>query len=160
MFEPWVAVAGPRLHRTAYLLTGDWATAQDLAQYVCVETWSKWRHVDSPDAFASVVMTRAVSKWWRRRWRGDVRVDAASDRLHDGWMSVDRRVALMQALATLPPRQRSVLVLRFFEDLTEAQVAAALGCPIGTVKSTAHRALKALRSSGLVNDFELETADE
>lgn len=150
-FERWVASSAPALHRSAYLLTGDWATAQDLVQHACVETWAKWSSVQTPDAFARVVMARAASKWWRRRWRSDAVLDETPEQAGtaDAYGDVDRSDAVVRALQTLPPRSRAVLVLRFFDDLSEAETAAALGWPLGTVKSTTSRALAALRGAGL-----------
>ena len=148
-FDEWVVASAPALHRSAYLLTGDWATAQDLVQHACVETWAKWSSVEVPDAFARTVMVRAASKWWRRRWRSDVDLDAAPEPGSDPYPRVDRQDAVVRALQSLPARSRAVLVLRFFDDLSEAETAAALGWPVGTVKSTTSRALAALRAAGL-----------
>lgn len=150
-FERWVASSAPALHRSAFLLTGDWATAQDLVQHACVETWAKWSSVETPDAFARVVMARAASKWWRRRWRSDTTLDVVAEpgTVSDPFGDVDRQDALVRALQALPARSRAVLVLRFFDDLSEADTAAALGWPVGTVKSTTSRALAALRAAGL-----------
>jgi RNA polymerase sigma-70 factor (sigma-E family) len=143
------AAAGPRLHRSAFLLTGDWATAQDLVQHALVETWAKWSRVESPDAFARAVMARSVGRWWRRRWRGDVPLDDRADRVVEPWAALDDADAVMRALLMLPPKQRAVLVLRFYDDMTEAQAATALGWPVGTVKSTTSRAVTALRAQRL-----------
>lgn len=151
-FEEWATAAGPRLHRSAFLLTGDWATAQDLVQHALLETWGKWKTVDAPDAYARQVMVRAISRWWRRRWRSDLALDSEPE-IHDSheepWTALYERDAVLRALLQLPPKQRAVLVLRFYDDLTEAQTADALGWPVGTVKSTTSRALAALRGAGL-----------
>jgi RNA polymerase sigma-70 factor (sigma-E family) len=147
-FDEWVVAAGPRLHRSAFLLTGDWSTAQDLVQHALVETWTKWGAVEAPDAYARSVMVRAISRWWRRRWRTDIGLEherTISEADVEPWAALYERDAVLRALLRLPPKQRAVLVLRFYEDLTERQAADALGWPIGTVKSTTSRALSALR---------------
>jgi RNA polymerase sigma-70 factor (sigma-E family) len=145
-FEGWVAAAGPRLVRSAYLLMGDQGLAEDLVQHACLATWPRFETVRDPDAYAREVMVRTATSWWRRKWRGEVphadvpEVVASSDDL-------DRRIELAQALRRLTPKQRAIVVLRFYEDLPEAEVAAALRLPIGTVRSTTSRALAALRRS-------------
>ena len=154
-FDEWVSAAAPRLHRTAYLLTGDWALAQDLVQHACAATWPRFASLQSPDAYARTVIARTASSWWRRRWRGEVPHDELPERIApDGWADVDRRAVLGAALRALPARQRAVLVLRFYEDLSEADTAEALGWPVGSVKSTTSRALAALRTAGL-DDMEV-----
>lgn len=149
-FEEWVQAAGPRLHRSAFLLTGDWATAQDLVQHACAATWSRFEQLEQPEAFARTVMARTSASWWRRRWRGEVpHRELPEPPAHDPWAGVDRANAVRTALLTLPPRQRAVIVLRFLDDLSETEAADALGWPVGTVKSTTARAIAALRVSGL-----------
>lgn len=149
-FDDWVQNVAPRLHRAAFLLTGDWATAQDLVQHACAATWPRFEDLDHPEAFARTVMARSAASWWRRRWRGEIPhgqlPEPAPD---DPWPDVDRAAAVQRALLALPPRQRAVVVLRFLDDLSEAETAAALGWPVGTVKSTTARALSALRASGI-----------
>ena len=149
-FDEWVSAAAPRLHRTAYLLVGDWGLAQDLVQHACASTWLHWSSVEAPEAYARRVMARTATSWWRRRWRGEIPADPLPEpEPGDPWAAVDQRRQVAAALAALPARQRAVLVLRFFDDLSEAEVAAALGWPTGTVKSTTARALAALRGAGL-----------
>lgn len=148
-FDGWVAATAPRLHRTAYLLVGDWGLAQDLVQHACAQTWPRFRQLESAEAYARTVMVRTATSWWRRKWRGELPTERLPEPLDDPWTAVDRRDALRRALHSLPPKQRAVLVLRFYEDLSEADIAAALGWPAGTVKSTTARALAALRTSGL-----------
>lgn len=154
-FDAWVCRAAPRLHRTAYLLTGDWALAQDLVQHACAATWPRFGTLQEPDAYARAVLVRTASSWWRRRWRGEVPHDQLPEpSVPDPWADVDRRAVLTRALSDLAPKQRAVLVLRFYEDLSEADTARALGWPVGTVKSTTSRALTHLRSAGL-DDLEV-----
>jgi RNA polymerase sigma-70 factor (sigma-E family) len=149
-FDDWVAVAAPRLHRTAFLLTGDWALAQDLVQHACAATWPRFGSLQEPDAYARTVLARTASSWWRRRWRGEVPHDQLPEQAApDSWAEVDRRHVLATALRALPAKQRAVLVLRFYDDLSEADTAQALGWAVGTVKSTTSRALASLRSAGL-----------
>ena len=154
-FDEWVALTAPRLHRTAFLLTGDWALAQDLVQHACAATWPRFASLQHPEAYARTVVARTASSWWRRRWRGEVPHDELPEQsAPDGWADVDRRTVLAAALRALPARQRAVLVLRFYDDLSEEAVAQALGWPVGTVKSTTSRALAALRTAGL-DDLEV-----
>lgn len=150
-FDDWVRAAAPRLHRTAFVLTGDWSLAQDLVQQACAATWSKYGKIHNPDAFAQKVMARTAAAWWRRKWHSEVPHADVPDRAgEDPWTAVAGAAGLRAALMRLPVRQRSVLVLRFLGDLSEAETAAALGWPVGTVKSTTARALAALRATGLV----------
>lgn len=149
-FDDWVQTTAPRLHRAAYLLTGDWGTAQDLVQHACVQTWPRFGSLDNPEAFARTVMARTASSWWRRRWRGEIPTrDLPEPATEDPWAAVDRAAVVRQALLALPVKQRAVLMLRFLDDLSEADTATALGWPVGTVKSTTARALAALRGAGL-----------
>ncbi len=154
-FDEWVSAVAPRLHRTAYLLVGDWALAQDLVQHSCAATWSRWSAVEAPEAYARSVMARTASSWWGRRWRGEVPTSDLPEAAADPWPAVESREAVARALRCLPPKQRAVVVLRFFDDLSEAETAAALGWPVGTVKSTTSRALAALRVGELAHDDEV-----
>lgn len=159
-FDAWVTACAPRLHRTAFLLTGDGVLAQDLVQHACAAVWPL-RPAGAPDAYARTVLVRTASAWRRRRWRAEVptavlpEAGLPAGAGSDPWADVDRRAMVARALAALPARQRALLVLRFFDDLSEAQTAAALGWPAGTVKSTTARALAALRAGGLL-DLEVE----
>ncbi len=150
-FDPWVVAAAPRLHRTAYLLVGDWGLAQDLVQHACVSTWSCWSRVDAPEAYARSVMARTASSGWRRKWRGEVPTGDLPEGSTEPWSAVESRAAVARALRALPPKQRAVVVLRFFDDLSEVATATALGWPVGTVKSTTARALAALRAGELAD---------
>ncbi|GAB3264598.1 SigE family RNA polymerase sigma factor [Nocardioides dilutus] len=144
-FEEFVAARRPALLRTAYLLTGRQADAEDLVQTALVRCVPIWKRIaDRPEPYVRQVLAReSVSRWRARRWReqhvGTVpeSVAAAPD--------VDGRLALRQALLGLAPRQRAVIVLRYYEDLTEQQTAAELGISVGTVKSQARDALSRLR---------------
>jgi len=142
-----VATRGPALQRTAYLLTGDWALAEDLLQTALTKSYLAWSRIqrDEPEAYVRKVLVTTYATWWRRRWRGEHPTDALPDTATEAWAGVDDRVALAAALARLPRRQRAVVVLRFHDDLTERQVAEALGIAVGTVKSQTAKALAALR---------------
>lgn len=138
------------LVRTGYLLTGDWQQAEDLVQTAMVKVWPRWPRIvagGDPDAYVRRVLVTTYATWWRRRWRGErpsaLLPETAAD---DGALAaVDLRDAVGRLLPELPPRQRAVVVLRFYEDLTEVQTAAALGCSVGTVKSQTSKALARLR---------------
>lgn len=142
-FRGFVTARGPSLLRTAYLLTGDHHDAEDLVQSALIKVVPKWARIkDRPEPYVRQVLARESVKRWRgRRWR-EVYTDVVPEAIHHD--STDR-VALLEDLRRLSPRQRAVLVLRYFDDLTEADTAAALGISVGTVKSQAHDALAHLR---------------
>ena len=148
-FEAFVRARGPALQRTAYLLTGDWGLAEDLLQTALAKAclrWSRIRHED-PEGYVRAVLANTYATAWRRRWRGEVPVlDLPEGSAPDDWERADDRLHLAAALARLPRRQRAVVVLRFFDDLTETAVAAALGISVGTVKSQTAKALARLRA--------------
>lgn len=146
-YTEFVRARGPALQRTAYLLTGDWALAEDLLQTALAKTYLRWGRVEDAEAYVRRVLVNTNSSWWRRRWRGEVPHDDVPDAAGpDRWADVDARAALAAALARLPRRMRAVVVLRFDEDLTEAAVAEALGVTVGTVKSQTAKALAKLRT--------------
>ncbi|SNT64431.1 RNA polymerase sigma-70 factor, sigma-E family [Asanoa hainanensis] len=147
-FEDFVVGRSPRLLRTAYLLTRDWALAEDLLQTALARAWEAWSRIDGdPEPYVRRIIVNTYASAWRRRWRGELPTadlpeppGAADPHGH-----LDDRDSLWRALGRLPRRQRAVLVLRYFEDLSEAEIAEALGCSIGTVKSQASRAVAKLR---------------
>ena len=133
------------LLRTAYLLTGDHDDAEDLVQVALVKAVPHWAKIaDHPEPYVRTILAReSVSRWRRRRWR---EVSAATlPEQHAPEVDPSDRAALRAALATLAPRQRAVVVLRYFEDLTERQTAEVLGIGVGTVKSQTRDALARLR---------------
>ncbi|WP_433304948.1 SigE family RNA polymerase sigma factor [Actinoplanes sp. CA-030573] len=136
-----------RLLRSAYLLTGDWATAEDLLQTSLVKAWSAWSRIEGdPEPYVRRILVNSHASWWRRRWRGEVPTGELPEHGRLGPTDrIDDRDGLWRALRRLPPRQRTVLVLRYFEHLSDAEVADAMDCSIGTVKSQASRALAKLR---------------
>jgi RNA polymerase sigma-70 factor (sigma-E family) len=146
-FEEFVAIASPRLLRTAFLLTRDAGHAEDLLQTALARAWRAWSRVDGdPEPYVRRIIVNSHATWWRRRWRGEEPTADLPERPGESPQNaVDEREWLWQALGRLPRRQRTVLVLRFYEDLTEAQVAGLLGCSVGTVKSQASKALAKLR---------------
>jgi RNA polymerase sigma-70 factor (sigma-E family) len=153
-FENYVNARGSALLKTAWLLTGDHQRAEDLVQTALSKTWPRWDQIrDSADgaydAYVRRVMLTTYIAWWRRRWTGESPTAQLPDQplRGDGEEAAVQRRDLMRALATLPRGQRAVLVLRYFEDLTEAQTADALGCSVGTVKSQSARGLAAMRIS-------------
>ncbi len=157
-FEQWVAARRPALMRTAYLLTGDPHDAEDLVQTSLIKVVPHWARVAAdPEAYVrQVLVTANVSRWRRRRWR-EVHTDALPDRAGAS-PATDDRLALRDALAQLAPRQRAVVVLRYYEDLTERQTAEVLGVAVGTVKSQARDALTRLRA--LLPDLDILERDE
>jgi len=152
-FEEFVAARSAALWRSAYLLTGDRHRAEDLLQTALVKVWKRWdaiRRREAVESYVRAAMVTTYTDWWRRRWNGEVPTADLPDRAgpaEDAGVEVRRDV--LTALARLPRGQRAVIVLRYFDDLTETQTAAALGCSVGTVKSQASRALATLRGSPL-----------
>jgi RNA polymerase sigma-70 factor (sigma-E family) len=145
-FTQFVAARSSSLVRTAYVLTGDQHSAEDLLQSALTKTAARWRHVrDHPEAYVRRVMYNEQISRWRRHGRESVVAVMPESTEGDRSHQIDLRLSLEQALLTLPPRKRAVLVLRYFEDLPEAEVAEILGCSVGTVRSQAHRAIARLR---------------
>ncbi len=148
-FDAFVLARSPRLLRTCYLLTHDHALAEDLLQTALAKAWLAWSRLgDEPEAYVRRIIVNEFTSLWRRKWRGEVPTEHLPERSRDGddpGGTVDERARLVAALARLPRRQRAVVVLRFYEDLSEEQTAAILGVSVGTVKSSASRALAAMR---------------
>jgi RNA polymerase sigma-70 factor (sigma-E family) len=155
-FAEFVTAKYASLARTAYLLVGDRGHAEDLVQSALLSTMRAWERLAAPDAaesYTRTTMVRLAGKWARRRWRNEIPSDFTED--HDAATN-DAALALdiQTALKKLPLPQRAVIVLRFFDDLSERETAAALGCSEGTVKSRTSRALARLRASGLLEETE------
>ncbi|NUT49788.1 MAG: SigE family RNA polymerase sigma factor [Saccharothrix sp.] len=146
-FEEFVAGASPRLLRTAYLLTRDAGHAEDLLQAALTKAWLAWRRVQGdPEPYVRRIIVNTYATWWRRRWRAEQPTDVLPEQVDlPPQEAVDEGDRLWRVLGTLPRRQRTVLVLRFYEDMTEAQVAHVLGVSVGTVKSQTGKALARLR---------------
>jgi RNA polymerase sigma-70 factor (sigma-E family) len=143
-FEEFVAARRPALLRTAYLLTGSQADADDLVQTTLLRVVPRWARISAhPEPYVRQVLVReSVTRWRGRRWR-----ERSTARLPERAAAApdSDRMALRAALAVLSPRQRAVLVLRYYDDLTEAATAEALGISVGTVKSHAREGLARLR---------------
>ena len=147
------------LIRVAYLLTGDQHAAEDLVQSALAKTFARWRSIrhEDPEGYVRAVLYREQVSWWRLRRSRETVVGTPVDRAcPDGSEGVELRVAMRAALLRLPPAHRAVLVLRYYEDLTESQVAEVLGCSIGTVRSRTHRAVTRLRELLPAADVALE----
>jgi len=161
-FRSYVAARSPALMRTAYALTGNRADAEDLLQTALAKTylsWTKVREQEALDGYVRRVMVNTRTSWWRKRKVDEhptgelperaVGRDAVPDIAHD----ISLHDALWTALAGLPKRQRAMVVLRYYEDLSEAETAEVMGVSVGTVKSATSRALAKLRdTSGLRDD--------
>ncbi|GAA2573053.1 SigE family RNA polymerase sigma factor [Actinomadura fulvescens] len=146
-FRDWAAARVPALLRYAHLLTGDAHRAEDIVQTALTRTLLAWPRVqrkDDPEGYVRRTIARLVINDRRRAWRELLTAAPPEPPPHraepeEGW-------AMRDALAALPPRQRAVMVLRYYEDMTEAQIADTLGCSQGTVKSQASKALAKLRA--------------
>ncbi|MFG3708619.1 SigE family RNA polymerase sigma factor [Micromonospora sp. NPDC047670] len=153
----FVASRAPALMRVAYLLTGDRSSAEDLFQSALAKMIPRWRSIrhSDPEGYLRVVMYREQVSWWRRlRRRRNLPVGAGDSVVTDPSAGSDLRLALRAALCQLTPAQRAVVVLRYYEDLPEAEVAELLDCSVGTVRSRTHRAVSRLRQ--LLPNAELE----
>jgi RNA polymerase sigma-70 factor (sigma-E family) len=150
-YEAFVRSRSRPLLRTAHLLTGDLGHAEDLLQQTLERLARHWRRLDAdPDAYARRTLVNLANDRWRRLGRRVRETGPPAESVplvRDDVAAADQRHDLVGALMRLTPRQRAVLVLRFFDDLTETDAAAALGCSVGTVKSTTSRALAQLRES-------------
>lgn len=165
-FRDFVVARSPALARTAYLLTGDRHLAEDLVQEALTRVAARWSKVAAsgdPEPYVRrVLYTCAVDGWRRKKPREVLRSrheDVAAPA--DDAEQATQRLALRSAMAKLTGRQRAVLVLRFFEDQTEAQTAVVLGCSVSTVKSQTRHALLRLQElssslAGAFRDGELE----
>lgn len=144
-FEAYVVAARPSLERSAYLLCGDWGEAEDLVQSALVKAVGPWRRiVEDPTPYVRrIIVNDHISRW--RRHRGRERAVAQVPERGVEGPDREQSLDLRRALADLAPRQRAVIVLRYYEDLTEKQTAEVLGISVGTVKSQARDALARLR---------------
>jgi RNA polymerase sigma factor (sigma-70 family) len=187
-FSAFVRARGEHHLRTATLIAGDWQAGEDLLQASLLKLYRAWPRLDTsadPDAYLRRIIVNTRLSWWRARWRREAPAGAplappsVDSGTGEGPFSrvsgpgaglrhravddfAERQVLgllIRQALAKLPRQQRAVLVLRYCEDLPEAQVAAMLGCSAGTVKTHAHRGLRALRES-LGGEFPVPRVNE
>jgi RNA polymerase sigma factor (sigma-70 family) len=185
-FDAFVRARGEHHLRVAALLTGSAAEAEDLVQSSLVKLFRAWPRLDvataSPDAYLRKIIVNTRRSWWQTRWRrespagslaGDALGDGTSAGGRSGVAGLDGSAAtgsadpadgyalgalVRSALAALPRQQRAVLVLRYLEDLPEAEVASLLGCSVGTVKTHAHRGLRALRATDALDAFAVNEA--
>ncbi|WP_461035805.1 SigE family RNA polymerase sigma factor [Streptomyces mayteni] len=149
-FDEFVAARWPALLHLARLLTGgDRHRAEDLVQESLVKLWFVWPKVaeGAPEAYVRKVMVRAAARSARRRWWGERPTERLPETPVPGDVSttVAERSRLEAALGRLPAKQRAAVVLRYYQDLPEGQVAAALGCPVGTARSHVSRGVARLR---------------
>jgi RNA polymerase sigma-70 factor (sigma-E family) len=148
-FREYVTARSRSLLRTAYLLTGNRADAEDLVQAALAKTYMAWDRIEDRaalDGYVRRAMVNTHISWWRRRRLEEYPTDEVPDQaVADHAGASDLQDTLRRAVDRLPHRMRAVVVLRYFEDMTEAEVAEALGVSLGTVKSTLSRAVAKLR---------------
>jgi RNA polymerase sigma-70 factor (sigma-E family) len=147
--ETFIAERGDQLMRAALALAGSRSEGEDLLQEALERLLRNWRRVDDPEGYLRRTLYNLAADGWRRRgrWRSKLPLVQASyqELAADATAAVDLRDELARALRRLPPQQRTVVVLRYWEQLTEAETAAILGCSEGAVKSAASRGLQRLR---------------
>lgn len=148
-FRDYVRERSRALLRTAYLLTGNRADAEDLVQSALAKTYLAWDRIEDRGALDGYVRRAMVNthiSWWRRRRVEEYPTDEVPDQaVADHAVSSDIQEALRRAVDRLPQRMRAAVMLRFYEDMTEAEIAEVLGVSLGTVKSTVSRAVAKLR---------------
>lgn len=148
-FREFVLAQSPSLLGTAYVLTGDRGLAEDLLQVALLKTYRHWRdvqHSQHPQAYVRRVMANQRISWWRRRRVAESDAPLPDRAGPERSTGIEERDELWRALRKVPPRTRAVLVLRYWEDMSEADVARTLGCSVGSVKSQASRGLRRLRA--------------
>jgi RNA polymerase sigma-70 factor (sigma-E family) len=147
-FKSFVELRYTALLRTAFLLTGSSHAAEDLVQTALLGAMRRWRRIDDPMAYLRRAMVNQRTNYWRRIASRELLLpEMASGRVDDEVAALAERDELLRALAGLPARMRAVVVLRYWEDLTEAATAQVLGCSVGSVKSQASRGLAKLRDA-------------
>jgi RNA polymerase sigma-70 factor (sigma-E family) len=149
-FGEYVSARSRALLRTAYLLTGNVADAEDLVQAALAKTFLAWDRIEdrsAVDGYVRRAMVNTHISWWRRRRVEEYPTDEIPDQaVADHAVSSDLQETLRRAIDRLPQRMRAAVVLRYYEDMTEAEVAEVLGVSLGTVKSTVSRAVAKLRT--------------
>jgi RNA polymerase sigma-70 factor (sigma-E family) len=151
-FRDFVSARSPEFLRLAWMLTGDPGKAEDLLQASLARLWPRWPRLmegGQPDRYLRTVMINLATAWRRRRWNFEVPTESLPEMAVavDMTSVADDREALRRVLAVLPRKQRAVVVLRYYAGLSEREVAAILGCSIGTVKSQGFRGLEKLRDA-------------
>jgi RNA polymerase sigma-70 factor (sigma-E family) len=151
-FDAFMTASWPSLYRTAVLMTGDTHLAEDLLQNAMGKVYKSWHRVsrvEHPRSYARAILANEVATWWRKRSSSELPVETWPER--PSTVGLDDQVVeadlMREALDTLPPRQRAVVVLRYYEDLSGAEIARVLGISEGAVKTHAHRALHALETA-------------
>jgi RNA polymerase sigma-70 factor (sigma-E family) len=145
-FATYVGDRSARLMRTAYLLCGDWAMAEDLVQTALTKAWLAWHRIgDDPDPYVYRILANTHASWWRRRWRGEVPTARLPEQAAPATTAIEDRDVLWDALGRLKEQERAAIVLRYYADLDYARIADILGRPTGTVRSQISRALAKLR---------------
>jgi RNA polymerase sigma factor (sigma-70 family) len=149
-----------RVARALVLAGADRDLARDATQEAfarALRRWRKVREMDRPDGWVYVVAMNQLRDHWRRSERRRDRAASIDDGATDNTGGVATRLSVREAIATLPPRQREAVVLRYLADLPLADVAEAMGCALGTVKATLHHAMQAMRVE--LDDMEADDAD-
>jgi len=150
-FAAYVRNRGEHHLRVAVLLTGDWHAAEDLVQTSLAKLYQAWPRLRADvdlDAYLRRIIVNTQRSWWRARWRRETPTSELPETVSEDFADGRALAAqIRQALQALPRQQRAVLVLRYYADLPEAEVADLLGCSLGTVKTHSHRGLRALRES-------------
>lgn len=161
-FGEFVRTRSRELLRTAWLLTGDWALAEDIVQAALVKCWPKWMDVSTPDAYVRAAIVRTFLASRRRRWVGEYPVAAIPDEsaAADPFPAADVRAAVRVALAVLTPRERAVVVLRYYVDRSESDTAALLRLSRGAVKRYAADGLVKLRDAAPLSGFMTDLPEE
>lgn len=151
-FDAFMTASWSSLYRTAVLMTGDTHLAEDMLQNAMGKVYKSWHRVsrvEHPRSYARAILANEVSTWWRRQSSSELPVEAWPE--STSAPGVDDQVVnadlMWQALSILPARQRAVVVLRYYEDLSGAEIASVLGITEGAVKSHTHRALRALENA-------------
>jgi len=162
-FAEFVTARSAALHRAAYLIVGDRSLAQDLVQEALTKTYAAWPRLHdkgNAEAYTRKAITTTAISWFRRKgWSHERSTAEPPDRATPGHDDqVARSTWLWECLMSLPVRQRAAIVLRYYEDLTEAQTAETMGCAVGTVKSQVSAGLAKLRQQ-LGDDADLLPLD-
>ncbi|MEY9928834.1 RNA polymerase sigma-70 factor (sigma-E family) [Catenulispora sp. GP43] len=156
-FHDFMVGRWPSLVRFAYGLTGDHGHAEDLAQAALAKAlvaWPRVRRADDPDAYVRrILINLNLRRFRKRRVAENLGGDVPEAATGDSTDRLDQRATLIPALMELPPGQRAVVILRYWDGLTETQAAAILGCSVGNVRSQASRALARLRTDPRLHDW-------
>jgi RNA polymerase sigma-70 factor (sigma-E family) len=151
-FDEFVTARSPALLRTAFLLTRDWGKAEDLLQTALVKAYPRWKQIEyGPEPYVRRILVTSYATWWRRRWRHELPSGDFWDGEHlpavDDFAEVyATRALVLRLLGELPPAQRAVIVLRYYEGLSVAETAYCLNRSVDAVKTQASRALAKLRA--------------